>query len=480
MPTATPTPRPYQVAAAALEPYIPWLSRPPSPEHWQVLDVLTEIWFRDPELAVVVAQMPFHQGSGEDGGITQESARVFTDLGRIAQVDRGLALKMTGMPWIRPDLTRIRGGWTPENEAMAALATLVEENPALASRLVNSAEPTGVLHLLRLSYSLFLGNLVDQFPLDYTERLLTAPWLMDGLDAEKLALLTTLMSGHRYWEPLDPWLESLLSRSYHVRSKTVRLPLAGEVTLWAFRNDPFPPGDGTLAIMEEGARGGETLTGLPFPHPNHIVLILPPEGLPWGGAYYGEFVVVGGRQTDHYAGALLHEVGHHFMGYQPIWLSEGGAELVKSYVLDGITQRRIAGQLQDRYAGALVSLFPDDLGEHSTIQAQYVRDSGAFVECLNQGNPNLYTAHTLIPNEDLAYHICYRIGGHVLMTGIFFLFGEEAFKLALQELNQRLFEIPHPTDQEVYAIFRKHVPAGREQEFNDLYRRIHGGPFINA
>ena len=64
------------------------------------------------------------------------------------------------------------------------------------------------------------------------------------------------------------------------------------------------------------------------------------------------------------------------------------------------------------------------------------------------------------------------------MMGVFLLFGENAFKAALQEFFAPSFYDPNATEEAVYTIFRKHVPLGKEQEFNDLYRRIHGGPFI--
>ena len=36
---------------------------------------------------------------------------------------------------------------------------------------------------------------------------------------------------------------------------------------------------------------------------------------------------------------------------------------------------------------------------------------------------------------------------------------------------------PRPTEEEIYGTFLKHTPPGLEDEFRDLYRRLHGGPF---
>ena len=36
------------------------------------------------------------------------------------------------------------------------------------------------------------------------------------------------------------------------------------------------------------------------------------------------------------------------------------------------------------------------------------------------------------------------------------------------------------TEEHIYRIFLEHTPPGLEEEFRDLYRRIHGGPFIDG
>ena len=36
------------------------------------------------------------------------------------------------------------------------------------------------------------------------------------------------------------------------------------------------------------------------------------------------------------------------------------------------------------------------------------------------------------------------------------------------------------TEEDIYRAFLKHTPPGLEDEFRDLYRRLHGGPFLDA
>ena len=40
-----------------------------------------------------------------------------------------------------------------------------------------------------------------------------------------------------------------------------------------------------------------------------------------------------------------------------------------------------------------------------------------------------------------------------------------------------LARFDRPTEEEIYGTFLKHTPPGLEDEFRDLYRRLHGGPF---
>ncbi len=67
-----------------------------------------------------------------------------------------------------------------------------------------------------------------------------------------------------------------------------------------------------------------------------------------------------------------------------------------------------------------------------------------------------------------------------MLGRLLLLFGEEAFSLALQELHLPSLEAHGPTEEEIYGIFLKHAPPGLEQEFRDVYKRIHGGPFLDG
>ena len=472
LPTPTRTPRPHERAASVLEEYIPWVNDPPSWFHWQLLDVLTEIVFRDPELAVAVAQMPYFQ----EGSILPESISMFKYFGSIALTDRELALQMTQWEWIRGDIIRVGGNQPDENAAMLMLADLVETRPEVGRYLATEfGEDLDLLESLAEFYS---ARYLDNNPGDVDDffQAVSAPWFTDGIDAEERALIRTLKIG--FYEPEVPWewTEDLLSGSYHVRTKTITLPLTGEVTLWAFRLSPFPVGDGTLAIMEEGLRVAEALASKPLPDTDVILLAPPPERLPWGGANFGKFMIVGDYGADFYTSALLHEIGHYYFSEGPEWFHEGGATLMEAHTADLLTRRYRRGEMTEEYARSFPFLAIDYQGGTRILEDRYANEMEVYLACLARGNPNLH-ALQFTDKETLTEH-CSEGGGHVLMMGLFLLFGEDAFKAALQEFFAPSFHYPNDTEEAVYAIFRKHVPPGKEQEFNDLYRRIHGGPFI--
>ena len=73
----------------------------------------------------------------------------------------------------------------------------------------------------------------------------------------------------------------------------------------------------------------------------------------------------------------------------------------------------------------------------------------------------------------------YGFGRHFLI-GLFETVGEAAISSALREVYLRILAAPDPTEEEVYRTFLKYVSPSLEEEFPDLYRRLHGGPFVDA
>ena len=68
----------------------------------------------------------------------------------------------------------------------------------------------------------------------------------------------------------------------------------------------------------------------------------------------------------------------------------------------------------------------------------------------------------------------------LFLDSLFELLGEEAMSASLRELYLMRIEGGEPTEADIYRIFLKHTPPGLEDEFRDLYRRLHGGPYADT
>ena len=378
---------------------LPWYSDPPYP--LAVVPIL-EVWLRDPEFGRDLAQSA----------------------------------------WVTDGIDRL------EDDAIYGLGLLYDRDPALARRLLAYASEEPV----RSRNTMFLGGLhglmVDHG--DKFEQLIAQPWFADGLDAGERAFITTISNT----TGIDALYDNLLASPPAARSKTVSLPLAGEVTLWAFHNAAPPPGEDLLAMMERGVRGAERLMGAPFPLTDLIVLSLDVDDYDIGyGAvnFVDSVTLLWETERTIEETIVYHEIAHFYLTAETgrLWLYEGGASFIAEYVRAGD-----GGVPLNDYA------------------PEYCRNHG--VENIHAlGDPN----H---PDPVADVTCAYLIGQHFL-THLFTIMGEAAFSSAMRELYERYLDYRYyPTDEEVYRVFLKHTPPESRTAFLDLYRRLHGGPFLNG
>ena len=500
------------------------------------------MWVRDPELAVAAARMPFYGGS-----ITFDDQRAIDALNRIAEVDRGLAVALTKAGWFADGISDERSvlpsesltvehllsiaranaelasaigetglvadaltedgqawlghfsrfgddhpelavatakahwvaGDAPEYEpwVVAALHELADYDTALARQLLEyiSEEPFRNRNLYMLDALRRMNSDTARKP--DLERLAVQPWFVDGLNAEERARINLIS------------YEGTLVDGVFTRSSTVTSPLSGEIALWVFQTEPFPPGDDTLEMLEEVVLGAEQLMGVPFPTTDVILRISDPANQGRGYFAYNRIVLT---RSDAGVGAdsVFHEMGHYYFHTRPQWLGEGGAELIKSYVKDQLTQR-YREELAQSPPGAPLPKGPfyflvpyDDPDEFHTLQRMMrsARETlNAPEGCVAMGVENIQALRTA---TEVQVRRCVYAFGTLLLGSMYFLFGEEAFRAALQEVYFRSQELLKPaeggpsafTAEELFDIFRGHVPSGLEQEFCETYKRIHGGP----
>ena len=141
------------------------------------------------------------------------------------------------------------------------------------------------------------------------------PWITDGLDAEEIAFITTLLDLRGISSSLfGEYLES-----HHTRSGTVTLSVSGKMRLWAFQKTSFPQDDDSIET-EEAIRGTEEFLGLPF-ITNDIIVSILAEGHRETGelhpaVYLGSLIHLARESGQAIRKShIYHEVGHYFFEF---------------------------------------------------------------------------------------------------------------------------------------------------------------------
>ncbi len=291
------------------------------------------------------------------------------------------------------------------------------------------------------------------------EGITSQPWFRDGLDREERVLVTILSNV----SPDEPLFEDLM-RERFIRSRTVRLPQAGEVTLWMVDHEPFPAyagADDPLTWMENAVRASERIMGVPFPTTDAIMWNYEPERqIAGGGAAFHQDTYILVRRDQLRERTVAHETAHYYFDFigQRIWLNEGGAEFITRYTL----ATRPGGSMESTMAGL-------------------ERDVQAY--CYEAGFEDLHAAryalHDDTPLFDAANLCRYYLGAYLFMS-LLDLWGEAALTSALSELYLTHESNQGLTEEPVYQLLVRHTPPGLEEATRDLFRRIHGGPFIDG
>ena len=272
------------------------------------------------------------------------------------------------------------------------------------------------------------------------ERLLAEPWFVDGLDEEERIYLIAVTGA----EQLDQLFEP-----YTMASTTIALPHTGDVKLWAVRHGPFYPGQDILAKMEEAVRGNERFWKLPFPV-NHVTLYLVDDP-GYRRVNIGNTMVLGTEGGNLSHETVYHEVAHYYFNEGPSWFKEGGAVFMNLYL---------------SHDGNIPTLeFPEHCAEEGFDNLQALNDVGG----------------------GSAWDSCrYPMGLHFLVA-LRETIGKEAWLSALRAFYlefglEGLFVSTSrsPADEDVYQVFMENTPPELVDEVRDVFRRLHGGPFIDT
>ena len=362
--------------------------------------------------------------------------------------DAELGMALARAPWVQDGLGPL------ESSAIYGLSHLYDVDPTLARQMLAHSAETPV-RTLNVDALYALGDMAWQYPESF-KRLQARTWFADGLSLEERAFVIVLAKivGD------DAIYTDLLEERF-TQTKTVDLPLSGAVGIWAFGHEPVA-GD-VLTATGDGALAAERVMASPFPVTDIIMLQVNVdnyEGYGYGGANFRDSMVlsIGSDWEDFaHAGLLYHEVAHYHLAFEvgPHWLVEGGADFVRAY--------RQAWDGTEDWAGE-VPLFEGN-------------EFAGKVWCFNNG---VTTIAALAAPSEFQNSCGYALGQYFL-THLYDAIGLAAFSSAMREIYERYLDYQyHPTEEQVYRIFLKHVPADRAAAFRDVYRRLHGGSFLNG
>ena len=287
------------------------------------------------------------------------------------------------------------------------------------------------------------------------KRLRAQEWFADGLSLEERAFIIVLGK-----IASDDELYGDLLEERHTAAASIDLPLSGPTGIWAFGHDAIE-GD-AVGATEAGALAAERVMASPFPVTDIILLQVNAEkyGYGFGGANFVDSMVlsIDSDWPDFaHADLLYHEIAHYHLAFEigPHWLFEGGANFVQDY--------RQAWDGSEDWDGQ-VPLFEGN-------------EFAGKVWCVNNG---VSTIAALAEPSEFQDPCGYALGQYFL-TQLYDVMGLAAFSSAMRELYERYLDHQyHPTEEQVYRIFLGHAPTDRATAFQDVYRRLHGGPFLEG
>ena len=245
--------------------------------------------------------------------------------------------------------------------------------------------------------------------------------------------------------------------------------MAGDVTIWVIQNAPFPPDDDLLSVLKDAARISERFMGMPFPTNDIVVLVVVDDddtsydvGPP---SHKGNNMMLRRFKMGR-AHSAVHETAHYYSA-GPSWYREGGAEFIEAYF--------------DDWKGIL------DLKYRASVVAEHAKEF-----CIDASHP-----HASIDPYKNIWHLIHIDGnrksgcqyhmGENFLHSAYMTIGEEAMSAAMREVYLSHEEYQRTgdygqgrraTEEAIYDAFLKHAPADRKEAFRDLYRRLHGGPYV--
>ena len=248
-----------------------------------------------------------------------------------------------------------------------------------------------------------------------------------------------------------------LLESHFTQDRTISLPLAGDVNIWVFQNTPFPAHEDLTTIIETTARVSENFVGSPFPTTDIILLVADfceTVYFGFGGIHHGSHMHLI-RYCDNPVQSIPHETAHYYFTKGPRWFNEGGAQFIKDLVDHRNGDWGLGDQIHNTTRSVQSCI--DDYELENIRHLIFLRANPLGIHPPNQ--------------------CVYPMGEHFMLK-IWETIGEGSMSSALRELLPSvLAKELQDVEKAIYVAFLKHAPADRKDDFRDLYRTLHSGPY---
>lgn len=426
---------------------LPWFVDDVTSDESTALYDLGNIASNNLELAKMIARLPWFFD-----GIIKEERRALSALRSIIHADVDLANMVTNLPWFTDGVTE------EELLIIEALRRIANINTELASQLAasvnNQSRDLDSYTLEALSYIAARGE-------DALDRLTSQPWYADGLSDAESALVVVL--GGAIGQSSKMYDDLL--RSHFIQTKTVSLPLAGNVNIHVIQNAPFHSYEDLARPIGEIAVIIEQFVGAPFPTNDIILHVVVDSGYGVRGAHLRNYMqLVEARNTVWF---LAHETAHYYFysNFGPVWIVEGMANFMDAYVNDQI------GVPRDSIRRAAAATTVRSTCRYDDEPIENIRHYNYVLERVYEGN--WYAL-----NREDVFWLCVYAMGENLITAVYDAIGEDATSAAVGELYLQASDSGRPaTEEDIYRAFLKNTPYDKKEAFLDVYRRLHGGAF---
>ena len=392
--------------------------------------------------------------------ITQRERFALRDIVAIAGKDVAVAKVVAGLSWLTFDINQDEGeALTRFKELLiqdADVAKLVAGMPFLTTSF-EASDKEALLSMLNLSinHAAVLTLITKQ------------AWFLDGLDDQEAMFIRLVDTPQgRFFGPSN--FNTLVVKNYG-ESRTVNMPLSGELKITVFQSSNDPRNSGIIGQMEESLRAMEGFMGVPFPREEVILLVASPVELKKGldfeftGINRGSHIVVNtelGRQGDTNR-VITHELAHYYWGTDevPLWFREGGAFFLASYVRD----TRFGESMADRSVYTLSRAV-------SVCQSTGPSNIASLIEKL--------ALDGLVNHQNATYFTCNHDQGENLFLELYNTLGPDSFRSSWKELYELAKREGRAVNEtEIYRAFLGQTTTATENRFKDIYGRLHGGIF---